>query len=126
MLWLQRLKNWNAGSCWSNMLTIAQRVQNGIKLLDTAMPGWIDKVDVSTLNMRNPEFCLLGQITGRVGSSYWRSAEVFPPGSLSVFDQGFSLNASESLLYWEELTAEWKKAIRERKETNSGWETSQV
>ena len=115
-------------------LSFPQRVRNGIALLDTGMPGWIDKVDVSILNMRNPEFCLLGQImgsvrdtlTGRMRNGYWRSAEVFPIGSLSVFDQGFSLNASESLLYWEELTAEWKKAIRERKETNSGWETSQV
>ena len=117
MLWLQRLTNWNAGSCWSSMLTIAQRVQNGIKLLDTAMPGWREKIDISRLDLMSPNFCVLGQVMGRERCGYTLAVDKL---SLSIQDRedaGFLrpiLNeetVEQRMAGWEELTTAWKEAL---------------
>lgn len=44
--------------------TIAERVQRGAFLLDTQFPGWVDQVDLSTLNLASGCDCILGQKFG--------------------------------------------------------------
>src|SRR4051812_23092318 len=45
-------------------LTIAERVQRGASLLDTEFPGWVDQVDLSSLNLASGCDCILGQRFG--------------------------------------------------------------
>jgi hypothetical protein len=39
-------------------------ISEAAKLLDKALPGWENKINISTLNMKNYEDCLLGQLYG--------------------------------------------------------------
>lgn len=44
--------------------TIPERVQAGAALLDKHRPGWLDRADVITLDVEDPECCPLGQEFG--------------------------------------------------------------
>ncbi len=44
--------------------TAAERVKAGAALLDRKRPGWANKVVAETLDMREGEQCVLGQIFG--------------------------------------------------------------
>jgi hypothetical protein len=44
--------------------TISDRVQRGAALLDARFPGWVDQVNLSTLNLASGCDCILGQRFG--------------------------------------------------------------
>ena len=39
-------------------------VKRGVKLLDVAMPGWENDIDVTTLDLVSTSYCMLGQLYG--------------------------------------------------------------
>lgn len=39
-----------------------RRAQLGAELLDKRKPGWVDRVNVATLNVQHPLDCVLGQV----------------------------------------------------------------
>ena len=38
------------------------RVRNGARWLDENFPGWVDRIDLETLNLSNGESCICGQV----------------------------------------------------------------
>lgn len=47
------------------MATIAENVQNGIRLLDTSGPeNWRERIDTGTLDLASLDNCILGQVFG--------------------------------------------------------------
>lgn len=82
-------------------LSPAERVANGIKILDEKLPNWHEKIDVDRLNIMDPCNCVLSQLFGR-----WDLDNVGVP-----FGQGYSNGFSD--FNWE-TTLEWKRIIKER------------
>ena len=83
-----------------------RQIARGVELLNRERPGWLQKIDLDTLNMENPLCCVLGQVDG----GYWKS-------SLQDFD-GFNLSWDEAtgvqaIAKWDKLTEEWKEKIIE-------------
>jgi hypothetical protein len=92
------------------VLTIAQRVDNGIALLDEKVPSWQDKVDPSTLTLSRIDACVLGQLFG----SYYDGAEQlgFDPESKQASDLGFFLKDDEHrYITYQQLTEEWSTRL---------------
>ncbi len=44
------------------MTKLPSSVANAAKLLDVELPGWANKIDVDSLDMREPNKCILGQL----------------------------------------------------------------
>ncbi len=42
-------------------------VAEGVRLLDTHEPGWESQVDLASLDMFSPHYCMLGQVFGSFG-----------------------------------------------------------
>jgi hypothetical protein len=92
---------------------IAERVARGAALLDARVPGWVDKVNEDTLNIRSMGDCVLGQVFG----AYWIGVK-----ALGLKEGFFDTPAGEggfNLLYtiteYPLLTEEWRRVIRDRK-----------
>lgn len=51
------------------MNTIAERVEAGAAWLDANRPGWVDRINLETLDMASPRRCILGQEYGYFGSA---------------------------------------------------------
>lgn len=117
--------------------TIAERVQRGAALLDTRFPGWVDSVDLSTLNLASGCDCILGQKFGdfRAGARQTHLAvetSSVPMGERSrdqLQEYGFLVNYNfgVGLANWSlaevarvdreyaELTDAWAKLITDRR-----------
>jgi hypothetical protein len=72
------------------MLTVEQRVQRGVALMDLLAPeGWREWIDCDHLDMSKASWCILGQVY----VSYW-----YAPRSFSDFDladYGFTTNGTK-------------------------------
>jgi hypothetical protein len=44
------------------MLTIKQTVRNGVDLLNISVPGWVNRIDLDTLDVQSCDQCIVGQI----------------------------------------------------------------
>lgn len=101
------------------MLSIEQRVQSGIRLLNEVVPGWHHMIDVDILDLHETDECILGQVFGdyiegidALGITGYRRAQA---------DCGFDLYADEYIGYtgdagkFLDLTNAWVKAIQEIK-----------
>lgn len=51
---------------------IKNRVIKGAKFLDTKMPGWYNKIDISRFNINNPCNCIIGQLYG----DFWKELDI--------------------------------------------------
>jgi hypothetical protein len=126
-------------------LTIAERVQRGASLLDTKFPGWVDQVDLSTLDLASGCDCILGQRFGdfNLGArmthlSVETSSVVMSANSRRLLeDHGFLVNPRDGEMVaipgivgmhhmtsrgarrikaeYEDLTREWAKLITDRR-----------
>jgi hypothetical protein len=45
-------------------MTVAERVADGVALLDEMNPGWWDGIDLETLRIEYADSCVLGQVYG--------------------------------------------------------------
>ena len=98
----------------SNQYDLA--VQRGMALLDEKRPGWLGHIDLTTLDLREPCRCVLGQEFGH----YEDGREATDLDQQSVVALGFDIDASTATSYpsaYYRLTRVWKRAIRARRKT---------
>lgn len=94
-----------------------ERVVKGATLLDEMEPGWYQKIDLVTLNLRNCFSCVIGQVYGeytennltRLGLDFSRDTDF-------GFDVSYDddVPAQDSCYYT--LTSLWKNEILQRRE----------
>lgn len=100
-----------------NMRKYEAVVKEGIEFLDWFMPKWICCIDLHTLKMDHPNFCILGQL---FGSSFRGKAVILKyldnfENHQWSYDHGFSLTGYHIKIKRTDytiLTKEWKKQIR--------------
>ena len=117
------------------MFTIAERVQNGIDLLDAKKPGWRELIDVDSLDLNNKCDCILGQQDWPVSTSIYDAFECgmisLELGLIQAENLGFyvldALNLGvlpledyddgecepTEVCVYRLLTDEWKRRLRE-------------
>lgn len=90
--------------------TIDKRVSKGVAWLNRNRKGWLDKIDLNRLNLRDPNTCIIGEVDGDYFETFGntgkknRKAEQF----------GFTLpGAKNKKSSWIELTQVWVKKIIE-------------
>jgi len=103
------------------MTTIQARVQAGAAWLDENRPGWIDRIDLATLDLGDPCRCVLGQEYGDWDEAPDALTEQ-PESSDLGFDRdsfGYSPswpeNRRRSAVLYVELTAAWRDYITARR-----------
>jgi hypothetical protein len=99
---------------------LAERVERGAALLDERRPGWWDEVDVGSLDLRQCDLCILGQLWGdyldgrgevvRLGYGYRAQEESIRHG----FDVSRRIHADLHADY-AALTDLWRAAIERRR-----------
>jgi len=112
-----------------------ERVARGVALLDAAVPGWIDMIDLELLSLRSARLCVAAQLDHARGlvytdaASVWRLVEPDPHNYqdgarrhgllLSGRDRlDFTWDDAEELDYvraYAALTDAWRAAIAQRR-----------
>jgi hypothetical protein len=98
--------------------TVTERVGAGLALLDEQALTAVADVDLAWLDIGSSADCALGQVYG----SYDRGLEVLGLSGRAAIDLGFTCAAGEHAsqevadAQFAELTAEWKRALGERRE----------
>jgi hypothetical protein len=94
-------------------VTIQERVQRGIELLDAKVPGWASRINLDNLQLSDCVECVLGQLFGRfskgadeLGLDYCSS---------KIRDHGFDAQPSDATGDFQRLQKEWVRRIQERK-----------
>lgn len=83
-----------------------KRVALGAKRMDQIRPGWVDKINLDTLNQRFADHCVMGQTGG-----YWSVPSEDRPNS-----EGFGLDYKDDFTgNWVLLTDAWKRLIIARR-----------
>lgn len=87
-----------------------KRVALGAKRMDQIRPGWVDKVDLDTLNQRFADRCVMGQTGG-----YWSVPSEDRPN-----EEGFGLDYKDDFITnWVLLTDAWKRLIIARRNSTA-------
>ncbi len=102
-------------------MNVQERVARGVALLDEKMPGWVDRIDVDTLEISSIRHCVVGQLNqGEFArgirllglGAYANGAEYGFAWSgfygLSSGEEYLALSSGEEYLA---LTTEWKRVI---------------
>lgn len=87
---------------------VLERVKRGMALLERAYGiNWVDYIDLDTLELRDGNACVLGQVYG----SYTRGVDTLwprPALSYAVIDHGFVARNDPE---WDALNAAWQDAL---------------
>jgi hypothetical protein len=121
-------------------LTIEQRVANGVAWLDENVPGWLDRIELPTLDMKSDCRCVIGQVVGKYNRIIEDSgsARLLDNVRLISFEEAarlgfdavervsargdFGAGESENLAFADEFAAlqsEWTRVIAARREAVS-------
>lgn len=99
-------------------LSIPERVAAGAAWLDEHQPGWVERIDLDALEMRDCMSCILGQLFG----GYWEAPLVpVKPASSEEMDDYDNIAGPlgfQWLFYSQELPdvgAEWRRLIESRR-----------
>jgi hypothetical protein len=107
------------GSEGDDMLSIEQRVQNGATFLDANVVGWVDKINLKTLNIASSCKCVVGQVTGKAYHEGVRSLGLGHPLDGRGYERanmGFQFGDADSIIRDNgNLTAAWKALILARR-----------
>ena len=105
------------------MLTIEQRVQNGIYWLDTIGPkDWVDKIELLELEMGSTCNCVVGQVFNGISrfsheDTYAAALRATGLTYLSGVECGFDvISGNDTESEYSQLHAEWTKRIGELKD----------
>ena len=93
-----------------------ERVAKGAALLDEMEPGWYQKIDLVTLNLRNCFSCVIGQVYGEYTENTLRSLDL---DFSSDADFGFNIiysDEDEANSCYYTLTSLWENEILQRRE----------
>jgi hypothetical protein len=55
----------DSGLTYADLTTYRERVAKGAAVLDAEVPGWADRIDLDSLELRNTNQCVLGQLFDR-------------------------------------------------------------
>lgn len=94
--------------------TIAERVEAGAAWLDLNRPGWVDRIDLETLDLGEPCRCILGQEYGEYQNMpdlLWESGLVHPYGFNAAVFGTWAQRTDE----FDALTAAWRELIERRR-----------
>ena len=86
------------------MVTIAERVRVDMALLDRERPGWIEEIDLETLDMGDLWHCVLGQV--------YRHYDKAPRRTVRSIGTTFLCTSHRDT--WDGLERAWKRQIRKR------------
>lgn len=96
------------------------RVKKGIALLNERCgPNWVDEIDMATLQLKNGESCVLGQVYGdyEVGAEQLDINVSTTPDSGGTADYGFDIYDDsrdvESGEQYRELQEAWEQMLTE-------------
>lgn len=102
--------------------TVESRVAAGVKVLDQHEPGWEKLIDLERLNIDSMERCVIGQLYGDFGVTYYpdignkhvrrMSAGLRAALTGKSFDLGFGMKGGEDPA---NLTAEWERVILKKR-----------
>jgi hypothetical protein len=101
---------------------VTKRVRQGAAYLDEREPGWWQKIDLPSLDLRSSCDCILGQLATDK-DSWLRICRDFGLTASRNEDchRGFNLNASYGVevdsdgVTWQDLTTEWVQVIEARR-----------
>jgi hypothetical protein len=107
------------------VLTLRECVTEGVLWLDEKAPGWAERVDLSLLDMKDPQRCIIGQVFRGESFGYALASRGVRAWGFSL---GFDRRDSEPswVLFpflnrwwprgWEGLTRLWRAEITQRLE----------
>lgn len=96
------------------MTTIIERVAKGAALLDTKVPGWVNRVDLPTFSFTSGMNCVLGQVYGdfHTGVEALELEDESPTGT-KIQEHGFDWYPGV-FIEASELGTEWVRLITGR------------
>lgn len=106
--------------------TYTARVARGAALLDATRPGWIDAIDLDTLDLHNAEFCILGQVYSDHGRmyayGYYAGRAALWPDDANMRERhshqhGFTIATGSIGFGFAMLDDAWRKLIATRRGT---------
>jgi hypothetical protein len=89
---------------------LRERVSRGAMLLDRERPDWAYEINLETLDLRDYEFCIVGQLWGRYSQGLYE-LRVDDEGELVY---GFSHDAPPHHDEWAMLNEAWIDEIVQR------------
>lgn len=100
--------------------TVAERVQAGAAYLDEHEPGWVDRIDLETLDINSQCQCILGQLHGSYRDAPPVEAAADADGShygvlAWAIPLGFGMNWNDCITDGRKLTAAWRELISARR-----------
>lgn len=97
-------------------MNVQERVARGVALLDKKVPGWVDRINLATLDVGLSDRCILGQVFGGYSlglsklqltlGAHLGFVASSPTGAMSVYD--FLLTIAYE---FAALTEEWRRVI---------------
>ena len=100
------------------MTTIEERVEAGAAWLEANRPGWVDRINLKTLNLGDPCKCVLGQEFGTYGVAPIACSpeSTVPLGMLASAELDDALAGQwQCDVEYVELTAAWRDYITARR-----------
>jgi len=96
------------------MFLITERVQAGVELLDSQVPGWDSRIDLDTLDICSESSCVIGQLFGRYDKGL-NALDLW--GVRAPYELGFSRRLGEGGVdeVFDLLTRQWRKVIEQRR-----------
>ena len=82
----------------------------GANLMDRKSPGWADKINLNSLNMRQSGLCVIGQCYG----NYFIGCHKLGLNGLDEIRYGFTFILSRLWSPWDKLNAAWIPLIEKR------------
>lgn len=83
---------------------VMERVADGCALLDEFDPDWWEVIDLPSLDLEDPQRCVLGQLSKANWGTPWPGDRFGPFG----YDMGFGFSTDGS---YPDLTEAWAEAI---------------
>jgi len=94
------------------MLTVENRVKNGVEWLNSVMPFWYREIDLCSLDIEKPDFCVIGQVFGSYIDIYRQGLN-----GTQIANMGFTVYYFYEEEKYEDLQDEWIKVISEMQNT---------
>lgn len=94
--------------------TVAERVANGVKLLDAKIGCWVDLVDLDELSLASSYSCVIGQLYGDFGEGVQQLGITRKAQRLGFEVDLDGWNEPFGVAY-RELDTEWRRVILERR-----------
>ena len=87
-----------------------EQIKRGVQVLNEKKPGWAYSINIESLNIITPAYCVLGQVYG----GYSDGLAELRIHYVDAGNYGFTLTTlpSDAAEDWDTLTQEWKETIR--------------